>query len=757
MKRGARGFADWTILALGGGLLGECVLAYRCRILPAAWMFPRWNDQIQYLTESYRAFDFRRTHGFLAALGESLANPSAQGTLHDFWTLWIFEACGPARAHALGLNLVALAAWQAVTFLAVHRILGRRDLAWLAVGLQAAVSFPWAFAPGAVTDFRLDWLATCAYGSALALALVAAFDRSWRWAGGSAAALVVVLLTRFLTAAYLAPAYAGLLLWFAVAPARRPWFLRTFLIILGAALVAAPCFWLNRQALYHYYWEGHVVGPERLLRDSGLGPWQSLTWMVREFIGSGLGPSVSLLVLMVSGLYGALSRHRRPPSDQAAPAVRKDRRLAAGITAAYTLAPALVLWLHPVKSPPPLAILIGPALWAVLLQWDAASERTPPAARRAIFAGTCTALLGIFVFTVTAPAWTPAAEADARVVNALVDYLRERADASGVESPRIAATLTSDALDAGIFNVVGYERHGTWPGLRQTLPTGLFGITADAIRQGLGQSEFILLMKREAVTYPFDRDSLAASGQSLAWCREHAVEVARFAVAGTQVAVFEHDLPAIPASVPRPDLNAMVQRSTPEPDGGTPLPPGPPLVASELHLLLPAGRPFHQRLPAGYRPVTFLAGPLPPGLSLSLDGDLTGRVGPGRTGAIRLRVTNARGSATTLLTLIPSSEAFDAGAWCPPEARAGADFALECDAIDAAGQLNFVDITDLTDSLVLARLEAALDSREIWHRRASLALRRPGVHRLNLRFVRYDPAGKQYAFTDRNLEITIVP
>src|SRR5688500_15155970 len=52
-------------------------------------VYPRWHDQVQYLGESYTAYEFARSRGVIASLLNALTNSSAQGTLHDFFALLV--------------------------------------------------------------------------------------------------------------------------------------------------------------------------------------------------------------------------------------------------------------------------------------------------------------------------------------------------------------------------------------------------------------------------------------------------------------------------------------------------------------------------------------------------------------------------------------------------------------------------------------------------------------------------------------------
>src|ERR1043166_28027 len=98
-------------------------------------VYPRWNDQIQYLSESYTGYEYARSHGVAAGLWSALVNRSAQGTLHDFFAIIVFLVAGPSRSAALSLNILALIAWQASLFVALSRASGSRALAFAAAML----------------------------------------------------------------------------------------------------------------------------------------------------------------------------------------------------------------------------------------------------------------------------------------------------------------------------------------------------------------------------------------------------------------------------------------------------------------------------------------------------------------------------------------------------------------------------------------------------------------------------------------------
>ena len=61
-------------------------------------IYPRWNDQIQYLTEAYTGYEYLLAHGFWAGCGTCSPAPAAQGTLGDCYALLLFRLVGPRAA-----------------------------------------------------------------------------------------------------------------------------------------------------------------------------------------------------------------------------------------------------------------------------------------------------------------------------------------------------------------------------------------------------------------------------------------------------------------------------------------------------------------------------------------------------------------------------------------------------------------------------------------------------------------------------------
>ena len=531
--------------ALGLLLLAEFLTFDRVGARHETWIYPRWNDQIQYLTEAYLRYEQYRLHGLVSALGQCFTTPAAQGVLHSFYAVLAFRIAGPSRGAALAVNAVAFLAWQLALFVAVRRAFGSRPLAWAGAGLLLALAAPWTVQQGSAFDFRLDWLAANTLGVTLALALgTEGFRRlvpSLLFGG----AVGITLLTRFLTGTYLALIFAALLVWILAGPERGRRARRLLAAAGIAGLVAGPTFWINRRVIWDYYWIGHFIGPESSIRASGLGPGGSLVWLIHETGTRQLGLFWVGWVLAVTGvLAGAALFFRRVPPDPPGP----QRRDAAGLLGpVFLLAPALVLGAQPVKSFVVLSALLPGAVVTVLAGWHRLLPRVPRRLPALVAASSLLAGGGFFAAHMGRNPNTPELEAGARQVLALSDLIYARARAAGLPAPRLGCDQVTDCLDAQVLRVICYERHGVWIPFQMTMPLGIARAPEALIMERLRDSDFLYITVSGPMTgYPWDQELRAMVPATKAWCDAHMRQIAECDLFGQHVLLYQ-----------RPDLSAM--------------------------------------------------------------------------------------------------------------------------------------------------------------------------------------------------------
>jgi hypothetical protein len=493
-------------------------------------VYPRWNDQIQYLTESYTGYEHARSRGLLAGLLEALINPSAQGTLHDFLAIIAFTIAGPSRSAALALNMLALIAWQAALFLAAVRTSGSRAFAAAAAMLPLALTGPWQNIPGSAYDFRLDHLAMCALGVTTAFALLSDGFLSRRDSTRFGIAVGVTLLTRFLTGTYFVLIFLGLAAWTLIGPDRKTRGLNLLRAALVAIVIAGPILWLNLEAVREYYWIGHYIGPESAIRNPHLGFGSSLRFVWEQLAVRHLG--IFFGSIAVAGTIMLVSSRRTPR-----PLLSRE---AWWIGALFVLCPALVLTLHQQKSEVVISALAPGVVILIVAAWLAAARRASPAALSILGIGVTLSVLLFFTRHQIPPAYTPAALADIRQVNILADRVFIRARAAQLKELRLGVDYITDCLDAQVFRVICYERHRVLFPVNMTLPTGIAEPTDELVMSRLAESDFMFLTEdAPAGGFPYDRKLATMRPRLHTWCQTHMRVADRFTLFGRRMVLYQ--------------------------------------------------------------------------------------------------------------------------------------------------------------------------------------------------------------------------
>lgn len=534
-SRSLRSPVLWTLLAL---FVVEFFLFDRFGSHRFTAIYPRWNDQIQYLGEAYSGHEHARAHGLAAGLWQTLVNGSAQGTLHDFAATLLFAVTGPSRSAALALNLLALIAWQAALYSAVSRTTVSRSLAFSAAALPLALCGPWDDIPGSAYDFRLDHFALCALGVTSAVALLTDGFRSRRWSLALGVAVALTLLTRFLTGTYFVIIFLGALAWILCGPDKKSRATNLALAGLVAFVIAAPLFWLNREWVWNYYWIGHYVGPESAIRNQHFGVAQSLAFvggqLAQRHLGSFFGALALLGTIALFFMRGAAR-----PQVEATPHSLESTVWPVALL--FLLAPAFILTLHQQKSEVVVGALAPGVILFVVAAWHAATR--PACASRALpFVSTAlvVAALVFFAQRQLRPAITTNDLAEYRQVNTLADTIYRRSLAAKLPESRVAVDYTTDAFDAQVLRVVCYERHHVWLPLDMTLPTGIAEPSEAEVMARLARSDFVFLTAdapRDA--YPFDHKLASLRPTLRTWCDAHLRLVERFSYFGRSMILYQ--------------------------------------------------------------------------------------------------------------------------------------------------------------------------------------------------------------------------
>lgn len=521
--------ATWVLLAL---FVVEFAVFDQLGAHQHTKIYPRWNDQIQYLSEAYQGYEQARTQGFLSGLAATLTNPSAQGTLHDVYALLLFALVGPSRSAALAINVLALLAWQAALYLTLRRVATSPWLALLAALLPLSLAGPWRHDAGSAYDFRLDHLAMCTMGVTLCLALRTDSFRHRRWSVLFGLGVGMTLLTRFLTGTYFTVILLGLLLWAALGRERWQRLLNVALAAGAATALAAPLFWRNREWIWNYYWIGHYVGPESAIRNQNFGLGQSLNFLGHYLYLDHLGLWFVVFAAAITVVLGLPLRRTGPIAQPSAHWF---------LPALFIFAPLLVLTLHAQKSAVVLGIFAPGVIGLIAALWLhlGAMPRHP-----LLLPGTAllaTALCaGFFLHRQQTDAYDPLGRSQLRRVTTFGPELAARAAAAGLRTPRVAVDYITDALDAQVLRVTTYEKEQRWVPFEMTLPISIAEPTEAEVWSRLERSDFVFLTEHSPTDYyPFERTLAPLRPRLHAWCRTHLLEVEHFTLLGRRMVLYQ--------------------------------------------------------------------------------------------------------------------------------------------------------------------------------------------------------------------------
>ncbi|MGH7958501.1 MAG: hypothetical protein ACREH8_16030, partial [Opitutaceae bacterium] len=493
-------------------------------------VYPRWHDQIHYLSESYNAYEFAQSRGVIAGLLNALTNSSAQGTLHDFFALLVFLVAGPSRSAALSVNMLALIAWQFALFLSVARVHGSRPLALAAAMLPLALGGPWQNIPGSAYDFRLDHMALCALGVTAATGMVAGEFRARRAAGCFGCAAGVTVVMRFLTGAYFVLIFAGLAAWLSREHERKAGLLHLLRAALFATVIAGPVLWINHDSVREFYSIKNYIGPESVIRSPNLDVGRSFGFVVREVAQRHLG--WFFLVIAVTGAV-VLAAIRSSPA-------RPVNRSGWIIGALFLLSPLVILTLHPQKNEVVAGALAPGVVTLTVAAWAFAARRGSAIAISIFAAAVTSATLAVFFRAQVSTAYPSTLQADFRQINTLADRIVARSHAAGLKEVRVAVDHITDAIDGPVLRVIGYERKRVWMSINLTLPAGTAEPPEGLVMERLAQSDFVLLTEEAPETmHPFDRKLAAMRPQLRTWCEGNLRRTETFNVLGRRMTLYQ--------------------------------------------------------------------------------------------------------------------------------------------------------------------------------------------------------------------------
>jgi hypothetical protein len=504
-------------------LLGlEGALLHLVAAVGVAPYYPRWFDQVQYLTESYRAYDALRERGIVEGMVNSLAEPRVQGWLLQLEAALVFLVTGPARLPALDLNIVHFLAFLAISAEIARRALG----AWCAITLLSLVLSARGVTNliGAVWDFRLDFAAMCLWG---ALVTVLAFQgpvlAKWKWTVAVIVLGEMLICTRTIAFVYVVGTVAALVV---CAPYALGSAGRTDAGVIRRRLSLAIACWAATEAgfvvhnldlIVGYYIGGHVLGGENQVRAAEAGVTDvasSLGFYARSLVWDQLGPVSLAVFLMVAGALAVLAvtnpRQHVGPQNRRPLGSRADLRWPSFVLGISLGVPYAAFTLDPSKSGVVAGILLPPFLLALTLGL-AVLERRSGVSRSATPRGMLTIASCALVLASAAQASGIVRRSSDLLhptdVALASQFIQDLAEASGAEGGRHVVWESDAHMDFApslVVRVYYYELHRQWLDVAGGLGDGPLASTLSAAqaREQAAASQVLILSRRTTAPRP---------------------------------------------------------------------------------------------------------------------------------------------------------------------------------------------------------------------------------------------------------------
>ncbi len=530
------------------------------------WAYPSGFDQCSYLTYSYDDYEQIRSAGLIQGVKNSLRRPVPNGLMLPLQANLLFFLLGPSRLSALTLNFAYFALFQTALVTTLRWLTGRWSVACLGLGLLLAVRTP-MYGCGGIMDFRIDFIAFCLFGTVLCLVVRSGGFLSRRWALAAAAAVVLLVLFRFLTFVYLAEVFAScrgflaaLWLWQRNDPVARAGTLRRLggLLLAGGAVLAATLPMVAwKWSMIRTYYLGQFGNGEAAIRRSecGVDGLSSrgvfyLRSLLSDHAGRGF-LSLAALCLVVT-LALALARRatlgRRP-----GPALGS-----AGLPFAVLalLGPLAALVVFGAPSPVAAGIVVGPLVWVVLLTalclLEAPSRWGPATCWGVGVLAAAVLAVGAFAQADRLARRGPldAHRADAEETVQVYDEIGRLSRRQGWAAPRVSFTTISDHLWCGLLAPTVYERLGLFVHFQGTsLGGGILAVSPAQALAAISESDFVVLTTDapwdEVSPYPFIRSMHELRPQLQEACERSLVPVRRFHLYDQDVVLYMRPAPRL--------------------------------------------------------------------------------------------------------------------------------------------------------------------------------------------------------------------
>jgi hypothetical protein len=545
---------------LAGILLFEAVLLHTTARDFVAPFYPSNYDQIQYLTESYLAYDVIRQHGLLEGVLDVLRQPRAQGMLLQFQAAVLFLITGPSRLAALDLNVGYFLVYLGVTAEAVRRSAGM-PAALASLGLIASAATNTHV--GGIFDFRLDFAAMCLWGTLLALVVLGVGRNQSRPKLIAAVAMVAALLvlTRIITVAYVAVSLGGL---FLIAPLIRTSpeatsptpSRRALLPALTVSALATGWFVLqNWTTVIPYYIVGHVASDEKHIRALEVGATnliRSLSFYPNSLVYDHAGPAFLRLTvaLAIAGVLGGFLSRGGVSSENR----KVGHTLSLGwVACALTLCiagPYIVLTANEAKSVVVGDVLLPPLVLAIVCVFSVVSRLTQPVTRVAHYT-LIVATSGVLLLGLRAQ-WSQVRDSESgrrdlatasQLMQDVGDYVLTTRSGQAVWAMDGHLDFTAPLVTRLYY----FEQRRVWLALSNSLGAGAIHTTLseDEVVQSAAAADVLILTRGGTWMYPYDHSIERVKPSLFALAKQQYLLLHEYRVYGRDVFVYIRPLPPV--------------------------------------------------------------------------------------------------------------------------------------------------------------------------------------------------------------------
>lgn len=467
--------------------------------------YPRFFDQVQYLRESYLAYEEMKKNGMWSAIYSSLSNQVAQGVWHDFFALLSMSIFGPNRLSALIVNFFWLILFQISLFLVTLRSFRNISIAWMAFLMPLSIKGIWLpNVGGALYDFRLDHLAMCMMGLSIIACIKTEKFTNRKWAILFGVMTSITITSRFLTAAYFCLIF--IFLFSALLMMKDKKFCISNLII--AAFAASPIsiifFYMNWARIYDYYLVGHVVGIEKAVRASGLSILETFEYISINGLYQFQGIIFFAIYFLILISYLIVAKNYKG-SFSSMKFFSSEFSWWKIIGFIFFISPMIILSFESEAQNAVLSI-ITPGLIIFSLGFIAPcylniQSIKPKFAKILMLLITVVCIINFTISNIKYSEFK-AFEKNADKISGIADYIFQYSGSNN-STVKIATNRIVEFLDGNILKVFIYERHHQWLQIEGVLPGSHLEMINSQVYEKLKQSDLVFSIESPAIVRGF--------------------------------------------------------------------------------------------------------------------------------------------------------------------------------------------------------------------------------------------------------------